>query len=288
MSRELGRGVVIAARVGYVAKGVVYGVVGFLALLTAFGGAGGRLTDSHGALEEIGRQPYGQVLLWITALGLVCYAIWNGVRAALDPEHRGTDHKAAATRVGYAFSALLHAALALSAAKLAYGSGGGGGGGTQSSVGELMSLPLGRVLIGIGGAIAIGFGLQQMVKAVKGKVGEQYASAQLSPGVHKAAHRIARVGVFARGLVFPVIGVSFVTAALRGNPGKAEGMGEALGEIAQGPFGRSVLAFVAAGLLAYGVHLFVVARYGRLPEPEVGDAGAVARKAVRTVSGSAY
>jgi hypothetical protein len=279
MSRELGRGVVYAARIGYVAKAVVYGIVGFLALLTAFGESGGRLTDSHGALEEIGRQPYGQILLWITALGLVCYALWNAVRAALDPEHAG-----GAKRAACAFSALLHGALAFSAAKLAHG-GGSGGGGTRSSVGELMSMPFGRVLIGVAGLIAIGFGLQQMYKAIKGKVGEQYASAQLDPRVHRMANRVARVGVFARGMVFPVIGVSFVMAALRDKASKADGMGEALGDIAQGPFGRSVLAFVAAGLLAYGVHLFFVARYGHLPEPRTPE---LTRKPARAASGGAY
>lgn len=267
MSRELGRGVVIAARVGYVAKGVVYGVVGFLALLTALGEPGGKLTDSQGALEKIGSEPYGQVLLWISAFGLLCYAIWNGVRAALDPEHAGRDEKGIAKRLGYGFSAVLHAGLAFSAAKLAYGQASGSGG-TTRTVSELMSLPFGRVLIGIAGLIAVGFGLQQIYAAVKGEVGRQYAAAHLSARMQKASHRIAQVGVFARGLVFPVIGASFVIAALRGNPGKADGFGDALGEIARGPFGRFLLTFVAAGLLAYGVHLFFVARYGRLPEPE--------------------
>lgn len=268
MSRELGRGVVYAARIGYVAKAVVYGVVGFLALLSALGEGGGRLTDSHGALSEIGRQPYGQVLLWITSIGLVCYALWNGVRAALDPEHAGAGKKGAAKRAGYAFSAVVHAGLAFSAAKLASG-GSDGGGGTRGTVAELMSLPLGRVLIAVAGLIAIGFGVHQMILAVKGRVGEQYASAPLDARLRRLVLRVARVGVFARGLVFPVIGTSFVLAALRENPGKADGMGEALGEIAAGPFGRAVLTFVAAGLLAYGVHLFFVARYGRLPEPRV-------------------
>ncbi|MET0343348.1 MAG: DUF1206 domain-containing protein [Polyangiales bacterium] len=268
MSQDLGRGVVYAARVGYAAKGVVYGVVGFLALLAALGESGGKLTDSHGAISEIGRQPYGQVLLWITALGLVCYALWKGVCAVLDPEQEGTDRKGAAKRAGYAFSSVLHFALAFSTARAALGSGRSGGG-TKSTVAELMSLPMGRVLIAIAGAIAIGFGVQQMVLAVKGKVGEQYASAPLNGRLRQTVLRVARVGVFARGLVFPVIGASFVMAALRGNASKADGMGEALGDIAQGPFGRALITFVAAGLLAYGVHLFFVARYGRLPEPRM-------------------
>ena len=267
MSRELGRGVVVAARVGYVAKGLVYGVVGFLALLTVLGEPGGRLTGSSGALEEIGREPYGVILLWVSALGLACYALWNGVRAALDPEHAGSGQKGLAKRIGYGFSAGLHAMLAYTAAKLAHGQASGGGDGTVRAVAELMSLPFGRIVTALAGLCAVAFGLQQIHQALKGKVGEQYASAQLSARMKAASHRIAQIGVFARGMVFPVIGGSFVVAALRGNPRSADGFGGALGEIAHGPFGRALLAFVATGLLAYGVHLFFVARYGRLPEP---------------------
>ena len=78
---------------------------------------------------------------------------------------------------------------------------------------------------------------------------------------------MARVGVFARGLVFPVIGVSLITAAWSNNAGKADGFGQALGALARQPLGMWLLAFVASGLMAYGTHLFFVARYGHLPEP---------------------
>lgn len=261
------RGIVVAARIGYAAKGVVYAVLGVLALLAAFGDAAGRLTDSKGAIQAIGKQPFGVFLLWATALGLVCYALWKGVCAALDPEHKGSDGKGVIKRIGYGIISLIHLGLALYAAGLAYGSQSSSRGGSRGWVSSALSLPLGQVLVAIAGAVIIGVGIAEVVKAVRGKVGEQYASAPLDGRLCRAVRRLARVGVFARGLVFPVIGISLLTAAWRKNAGDAEGFGDALGEFARQPFGMWLLTFVASGLLAYAIHLFFVARYGHLPEP---------------------
>lgn len=260
------RGVVYAARIGYAAQGVVYAVLGILALLTAFGDGDGKLTNSKGAIAEIGSQPFGQVLLWATALGMLCYAIWNGVRALLDPEHKGTDGKGTVKRIGYAFSSVWHVMLAVYAAQLAIGSAGSSGG-DNTWVAKLMSVTAGPILVGLVGAIAVGFGLVQMYLGIKGKAGREYAGAQMSPRMRQVSRRISRVGVFARGLVFPVVGASLIAAAIEHDPGEASNFGEALGEFASGPFGTFVLAFVAAGLFAYGLHLFFIARYGHLPEP---------------------
>src|SRR5689334_411677 len=70
------------ARGGFVARGLVYGIIGFLALKLAFG-AGGKTTDQKGALETVAQQPFGKVLLVLVAIGLAGYACWRFVRAAL-------------------------------------------------------------------------------------------------------------------------------------------------------------------------------------------------------------
>jgi hypothetical protein len=260
------RGVVVAARVGYTAEAVVYAMLGTLALMAALGIAGGKLTDNKGALRMLGEQPFGSVLLWASAVGMLCYALWMGVRAALDPERKGSGGGAVLARAGYAVSAVAHVLVAIYAAQLGYGSRPSAGG-TQTYVGKILTYPLGGWLVAAIGLVAAGFGVAQVVLAVKGKVGHQYARAQLAPGLCRAVRRAARVGVFARGLVFVVIGASLVTAALKRDSSHADGFKEALGELAHTPLGVSLLLFVAAGLLAYGVHLFFVARWGTLPEP---------------------
>src|SRR3954471_16370789 len=73
------RWVEIAARVGYVVRGLLYIVVGILAVQVAFG-VGGQTTDKKGAIEVIGAQPFGKLLLGLMVIGLIGYSLWGLVR----------------------------------------------------------------------------------------------------------------------------------------------------------------------------------------------------------------
>lgn len=113
------------ARLGYVAEGVVYVVVGALAVGVAVG-IGGRTTDERGALEVIGTQPLlGRVLLVSVALGLASYALWQLVQAVADPDGEGHDARGIAKRVGHGFRALVRVGLAFTAGRLVLESTGG-------------------------------------------------------------------------------------------------------------------------------------------------------------------
>ncbi len=118
--REVARWIARFARFGYAAKGVVYAVVGVLAVRLAFG-RGGEATGSRGALREIGQAPFGRVLLVLLALGLLAYAAWKVVEGVLDVENHGSEPKGMVVRTAYVASGALHAALALFAVSLAVG-----------------------------------------------------------------------------------------------------------------------------------------------------------------------
>lgn len=258
------RGMTIAARIGYATHGVVYGVIGTLALLSALGQSGGKVTDSHGAVDRIGRDGFGEPLLWAAAIGLACYALWNIVRAILDPERAGHGGKALLKRGGYAVSAITHGLLAVYAFQLAQGAASSGGGGDKS-IGQVLNMPGGRIAIGIAGVIVIVFGLVELYRAIKDRVGKEFAGGDLPPARRELVISIARVGVGARGVVFPIIGSSLIAAALHANAREAAGFGDALRELASQPFGTVLLGIVAVGLVAYGVYQLCVARYGKIP-----------------------
>jgi hypothetical protein len=112
------------ARIGYVAYGVVYVLVGGLAVRAAFGGS--RATGQEGALRSILLAPLGTVLLGVIAIGLLAYAMWRLFQGIVDPENEGKDAKGILKRVDHVLNGLFHAALAFSAGQLALGSGGGG------------------------------------------------------------------------------------------------------------------------------------------------------------------
>ncbi|MDQ3255810.1 MAG: DUF1206 domain-containing protein [Acidobacteriota bacterium] len=252
------------ARFGYAAKGAVYCVIGVLAVMAAFG-AGGGLTDSRGAMETILAQSFGKVLLGIVAVGLIGYALWRFVQAGIDAENKGTSAKGIAVRIGYAISGLIHCGLALTAAKLVFGAGGGGGGnGSQDWTAQVLAQDYGRWLVGAVGAIIVGVGVSQFYKAYSAKFRDKLNGGEMSAAEQRWATRSGKLGFAARGLVFVLIGFFIVQAAWTYDASKVQGVGGALAALAGGPFGWLVLFIVATGLVAYGVFMFVQARYRRI------------------------
>lgn len=254
-AREAAPWVEKLARLGYAAKGAVYGLVGALALAAVFGG-GGQTTGSSGALTTISDSTLGRAALGLIALGLAGYVVWKGVRAIMDPENEG-----AGSRAFHGVTGVLYALLAVEAARLALSGpagGGGGGGGADHWSATLMQQPFGLWLVGIAGAAVGIYGIQQLINAWQVDLDDKLALGRLSSTARTWAIRSGRLGIAARGLVFVIIGYYFVQSALSANPSEAKGLGDVLGSMRDTPW---LLAVVALGLLAYGVYNFVRARY---------------------------
>lgn len=253
------------ARLGYAAKGLVYFIIGFLAAQAAFG-SGGKTTDTKGALTTIVSQPFGKFLLFLVTIGIVGYVLLRIVQTILDPEHAGEkmDAKRIATRVGYAFSGLAYAGLAVTAVKLMTGSGGSSGNSTQDWTAWFLSQPFGQWLVGLGGAITIGLGFSYLYKAFKGKFRQQFKLTQMSNKEQTWAVRLGRLGIAARGIVFTIIGFFLIQAAKQSDASEAKGFGEALASLQQQPFGPWILGLVALGLISYGIYSVIEARYRQI------------------------
>lgn len=254
------------ARLGYVSKGIVYFIIGLLAAQVALG-VGGRTTDSEGALQTIVTQPFGKFLLAIVTLGMVSYALWRLIEAIFDPGNQGQkpEAKRIGKRLGYAASSAAYAGLALTAIKLITGTGGGNSSNsTQDWTARFLAQPFGRWLVGLAGIVVIGVGLYMIYEAFKGKFRSELNWQQMSASERTWATRIGKFGIAARGIVFAVIGIFLTQAALKSDPGQAKGVGEALAALAQQPYGRWLLGFVALGLIAYSIYSVVEARYRRI------------------------
>ena len=251
------------ARLGYTAKGIVYAIVGVLAVQAAFT-TGGKTTDTKGALHTIAAQPFGQFLLILLAIGLVGYSLWRFVEAVTDPEHKGTDAKGIASRIGYVISGLIYLGLAANAAMLALGAGGGNGNSKQDWTARLLEQPFGRWLVGIIGALVLGVGFYRLYKAYKMKFRKQLKLSQMTLKQETWAVRISRIGITARGIVFVIIGFFLIRAAKQYDASEVKGLDGVLQTLAQQPFGKIMLGLVAIGLVAYAVYLFIEARYRRI------------------------
>ena len=252
------------ARLGYGAKGVVYIVIGILAVEAAFS-AGGKTTNSQGALTTIFQEPFGQFLLAIVGIGLAGYALWRFVEAGLDSEHKGHEAKGMAVRAGYVCSGIGYGLLSLTAFQLIMGRPHSNGtNATQDWTAKLLSAPFGQLLVGLIGLVIIGVGIGNFVKGYKADFKKRLKIDEIPQGLQSWAIFSGRWGYMARGVVFTIVGGFFVEAAWHANPQQAKGIGSALDLLAEQPYGPLLLGIVAVGLVSYGIFMLVTAKYRRI------------------------
>ena len=252
-------GIRLLARLGFAAIGVVYGLMGLLALLAAIGPRGGHVSKS-GAVRHLRDLPGGQILLILIAVGLLGYVIWRFTQALADTEERGTDAKGIAMRVGYAGSGLFYVGLALLAGRLAWsGHAEDNGDQAQGLTAKVLAWPAGDWLIMLVGAVTIGVGGYQMYRAYKGRPNAEVNARQLSATQARLVRRAGQVGLTARGLVLAIIGYFFVRAGWQSRAQPVGSTDEAFDFLAT--FGPWALGVVAAGLLLYGLYSLVRAKY---------------------------
>lgn len=253
------------ARFGYAAKGVVYSLVGILAFQAAFNW-GGKVTGSKGAFQTIASQPFGTVLLFLVAAGLVGYVVWRFVQAIYDPEHAKEGAETIGRRLSYAVSGLIYGSLAFAAFRIVSGGGSSSGGSSSSSeqTATLLSQPFGQWLVGLVGAASAGYGFYCMYRGIKTKFRKKLKTSEMGQTEEDWAIRIGRFGLISKGIVSTIIGYFFVQAARSANPDQAKTTEGALQAIQQQPFGAFLMGIVALGLLAYGIHMIVQARYRRI------------------------
>ena len=260
----------ILARLGYAAKGIVFIVIGGLAVQAAIR-PGERPDGSGGALAAILDGAFGRIALGVVAVGLSGYVVWRLVQALLDPEHRGTDAKGLALRAGYLLSAAIYAGIVLEAVRLLRGTGGPAGDGEDHQADHwaavAMAQPMGRWILGLVGLGVIGFGLFELYRAYAGDLRRKLDLSSLEEDARRGVVRLGRFGLAARGVVFLIIGYFLVRAALHFEPREAQGLAGALRTLQEQAYGPYLLGIVALGLFAYGAYQLAMARYRVIRSP---------------------
>lgn len=241
-------------RIGFAARGVMYGLIGWLALKS------GRTEDGEGILNHLDSGS-GRILLAAMAIGFFAYGAWRLLEAWTDGHDRGSDAKGIAIRAGGAVSGLVHLGLGGAAALHAAGGGGsGGGGGSTASDGAstALSLPGGGVLLVLVAAALLVTAVFQLLKAWN-----LHFMRDLDAGGNGGwVAWLGRAGYGARGMVFAIMAVLFWRAGTEQRSGEAGGIGEALGSLPSALQGA-----VAAGLLLFGLFSLAEARFRRLDDP---------------------
>jgi hypothetical protein len=245
-------------RLGYMVRGLVYGVIGILAIQVALG-VGGAITDVQGAIVVTGRTATGGVLLYGVLIGLIGYALWGIIRAVFDPLHKGTNFKGTVMRVGYAVSGVSYALLALATYGLITGAAsaarsGAQGAQTQQAAASILSYSWGRWAVGFVALVVIGIGLIQVFQGVARNFDQQFQPYTLNSNQRIWIIRLGRFGTAARGVVFTLIGLFLFLAAYRNDPSQAKGIDGVLTTLLHEPLGPWLLGGVALGLIAFGLY----------------------------------
>jgi hypothetical protein len=249
------------ARAGFVARGLIYGLIGILAIKLALG-AGGKTTDQEGALKTIAQQPFGQVLLILVAIGLAGYALWRLIHALIG--HGPENSDSTFDRVAAFGSGIVYAGLCAIAIEILLGSGGNSSGNTHKTTAGVLAWPAGTWLVGIAGAVLIGIALYQGYRGLSRDFLEDSKTDEMSPKVRSWIEWIGTFGHLARMVVFGLVGVFLIKAAIDLNSNKAVGLDGALAKLAHASYGPFLLGLVAAGLVAFGVYSLTDARYRRI------------------------
>jgi hypothetical protein len=259
---EAGRGWYAAvARIGLVAKGLSYGLVGALAVKLALGN-GGQATSRQGALKQVAQQSFGKYVLIALAIGFAAYALWRFVQAfAKQPDAEEGQAKVWGKRAAYVGRGLVYAALTYSTLRIVSGAG------TQSqnarahkSTAMVLSWPGGRWIVGAAGLVLVGVALWNLYRGFTRKFEDRWRVGRLSPTVRRWGGRAGVLGHVARFVVFGLIGVFITKSAIDYNPKDAIGLDGALQKLEHASYGPYLLGLTAAGLVAYGVYCLVDAR----------------------------
>ena len=244
-------------RIGYAAKGVIYFLIGTLALRLA-SGEGGRLIDENGVLLRVLHQPFGLVLLTAIGIGLVAYAGWEVLRALVHRSARGWVDRSLSIVKG-----LVYGAIGVQAMRFVLGAPGRATD-ADGFARSTMRLPLGEVLLAaIGAGVAI-YGANQIRQAWNSEFDDDLDQHRLRREGGGWVLTIGRAGIGARGVILTLMGAAFVRAAFNRAPTAAKDIGEAMAMLFSQQYGSLLLAAVAAGVMCYGIFQLLHARYARL------------------------
>jgi len=250
----------ILSRAGFVARALIYGIIGLLAFDLAVG-HGGKITNQQGALRTVEQRSFGHVLLALLAIGLGGYALWRIFRATLGHGREGADH--GIERVGALGSGIVYGLLCAIAVQILTGPGTSGGS-AKKTASDVFGWPAGRWLVGLAGVVLAGVAIYQFIRGVRQKFLDDSKTERIPQAVMPWFKAFGTIGHVARAVVFGLVGVFLIKAAYDYKANEAIGLDGALAKLYNGAYGSWLLGALALGLIAFSSFSLVEARYRRV------------------------
>jgi hypothetical protein len=246
---------------GLTARGVLYVLIGWIAILVALGHSSHE-ADQQGALQLLAGQSYGLISLWLLGIGFAGYALWRLSEAAFGVTGDGNG---AGPRLKSLARAVIYGFFAYQSFKIISGAGGGSQAAKQEDLtASVMHHSGGRWLVGIAGLVIVVIGVILVLEGIRRKFMKYLQLSQLSPRARKIVEWLGVIGTAARGTVFGLAGVLVIDAAVTYQPSKAGGIDKALLTLRSQPFGEALLIIAALGLIIFGIYGLCEARWRRV------------------------
>ena len=251
------------ARAGLAARGVMYVLIGILAIEIAFGNSGQK-ADQSGAVRVVASTPVGALLLWLLVAGFIGMAVWRLSEALFGGP--GADGRKASNRVTAGFKAVLYGFIAFGIMRYALGLGAPKSSDKQSVdlTTTAMRHPGGRILVGIVGLVLIGAGVWLAWQALQKHFRSDIRTWQMSQPTRKVVTFLGQVGGISRAIVFGAAGLFLLIAAVTARAHEAKGIDATLRAFTKTPAGPWLLVAIAVGLVLFGGYSLAEARWRRL------------------------
>lgn len=259
---EVSKAVRVMYRLGYAAKGLVFLIIGVMALMLMLG-MGGQLSNPTDALKVINRQPFGQFLLLATGISLLGFVLWRVAQSIFNVEHKPHTAMNTVKRIGYAISGLTYLSLAVLAIRGFMEGRVQNSEGTMSLTAKALELPAGPALVMLAGAIIIGVGIFHAVLGFSKRFMKQYEQGRMTEKEREIVEKSGMIGLPARGFTFGIIGYFFIRAGMRANAAETTNTKGVMEHILGMPMGEVILAIIALGFVCYAVYCFAAARFRR-------------------------
>jgi len=250
----------LLARAGLTARGIIYILIGWVAVLVALGRSSHE-ADQEGALQLLAGKPYGAVSLWLLGIGFAAYALWRLSEAAFGvtgaANGPGPRLKSLGRAVVYAGFAYLTFTVIAGRARSQSRE-------QQGVTAKVMQHPGGQWLVGAAGLIVVIIGAVLAVEGIRRTFMKYLRSWEMGSRTRRVIELLGVVGTIARGVVFALAGVLVIDAAVTHRPSKSGGIDKALLTLRNQPFGEVLLLLAALGLLIFGVYGLCEARWRKV------------------------
>lgn len=249
------------ARIGYAARGALYAIIGVLAYRLAED-APTEPANQRGVFVTIADQPFGRALLVVTIVGLLGYATWRLVQAAVGRTPEAGRHSAI-DRIAAVGSGAAYATFAVLAISIVHDSTSDSPSPQELSQ-RFIAEPWGRAAIGVAGAVFVIMAAYQLFMAVSRRFCDDSKVAEMGDVVRTLFVLAGVVGLLARAVVFGLIGFFALRGAIQLDADDAVGVDGALTRVLEREYGGAALTAVAVALVVFGAYSLLDARYRKI------------------------